>query len=102
MSNNTITIEQGTVYVSCLEEAGEVGEFDPSVPRFIYDPATDTEKPWAIVNPDPLLELLFGGMLPMRFRHEGDLGDRVKEGSVRLLTPEEVEIAAEYDAKKAG
>lgn len=99
---STNTIETGTVYVSAMEGEGfEDGVFDPEALRFVYVPEENAERPWRNQNPGILHHIIFGPG-PHYFRHEGDLADRIEEGTVRVLTAEEAEIAAAFDAEQAG
>ena len=93
---STNTIEPGTVYVSTMEGEG----FVPETPRFVYVPEENAKRPWRNQNPDPLHLQFFGPRL-YYFQHEGDLAERIEEGSVRTLTAEEAEIAAAFDAEQA-
>lgn len=101
MSNNTTNIEAGTIYVSCwvdVDHGVDESVFTPDIPRFIYEPEQDSERPWRIINPDPLFALFFGAGVAQRFRHEGDIEERLKEGTLRHMTEDEAAQAAVYDA----
>ena len=94
-------IEIGTVVVSTADgEDFYEGKFDPEASRFEYRPDENSERPWRVQNPG-FMALIFFGPGPHYFGHEGDLAERIKEGSVRLLTEDEAKIAAEYDAEQA-
>lgn len=101
MSTNTNTIEAGTVYVSNSDGEDLVdGKFDPEAPRFVYVPEENAERPWRNVNPG-ILHHIFFGPGPFYFRHDGDLAERIEEGTVRILTEEEAAIVAAFDAEQA-
>lgn len=101
MSIDINNIEVGTVVVSTVDgEDFYEGKFDPEASRFVYVPEENSERPWRVQNPG-FMALIFFGPGPHYFGHEGDIADRIEEGTVRTLTAEEAEIAAAHDAERA-